>query len=101
MACSLAFFKSALDEEQAGNCSQALTQACIPTTAPTAHWHTECCSTFLPLQRLEGSTDPADVEIELEFPSMGEGYLFQTEALLKSRSFKLCRQISAENLEGQ
>lgn len=34
------FFKSALDEEQAGNCSQALTQACIPTTAPTAHWHT-------------------------------------------------------------
>jgi len=47
------FFKSALDEEQAGNCSQALTQACIPTTAPTAHWHTECCSTFLPLQRLK------------------------------------------------
>lgn len=49
----------------------------------------------------QGKIDPADVEIELEFPSMGEGYLFQTEALLKSRSFKLCRQISTENLEGQ
>lgn len=94
------FFKSALDEEQAGNCSQALTQACIPTTAPTAHWHTVLLN-ISAFAEAQGNIDPADVEIELEFPSMGEGYLFQTEALLKSRSFKLCRQISAENLEGQ